>query len=129
MKCEDCKYFEKPDPEPDETPEECEENYEFGDCHRFPAHIKPNDYGFNHPNMFRDDWCGEYVPKEEEQREDLPTGYEIAWRIAEKLGTTEIRIRKWGRGGKIPSIKLPSGELVFNYYEVVNFLKKQAALG
>ena len=60
MRCEECKYFVKPDPEPHESPEERDEKYEVGDCHRFPAHVTPQCYGFDHPNVYRDDWCGEF---------------------------------------------------------------------
>lgn len=62
--CENCMYFVKPDPEPGESLAECEAVYEVGDCHRFPANVIPEDYGFTHVNVFRDDWCGEFEPNQ-----------------------------------------------------------------
>jgi len=58
--CEDCRYFLKPDMEYGETPEEYERDYEVGDCRRYPPQIKPELNGYDHPEVYREGWCGEF---------------------------------------------------------------------
>lgn len=80
MKCEECKYFEKPHFHTiynaneftemrvaglshEDIQKKCDKEYEVGECWRFPATVKLKNYGYGHIEVFRDDKCGEFEPK------------------------------------------------------------------
>ena len=81
-KCENCKFFIKPNAGDLFTHEEfiamsteeernkrLEEEYIIGECHRYPpstASTKFHDEGcvYISIEVYRDDWCGEFEPKE-----------------------------------------------------------------
>ena len=128
MRCDECKFWEREIDEGSckilsprillaQFDDNCGQQWQWPDSHTGCW-----------PVTSEDDWCGEFVDKSKEYPK-VPTDTEIQekfvtdYEMAEISGTTDRNLRKWAKQGKIPSLLLPNGKVVFNPNAVINTLK------
>jgi hypothetical protein len=117
MKCEECKYFNV-----------ITEESTILECRRYaPKMLCGSGEGWSGqkwPHVYHDDWCGEFQPINSEPTKIYPSPYETAYKLGERIYISEHRLRRWAKQGIIPCLKLPNDEILFNYEEVIESLKK-----